>query len=111
MEGLEFIFVIIEMFAIIIQIGLSIFQIITTNKFEKEVKQKLYDIEIENKVMERNLGFKMNNIDILERFCEIFRLTQKSLDEFERDSYGDIIGVEEIEGIENLIQENKELKE
>lgn len=58
MDIIEFIFVIIEMVAIIIQIGLSIFQIITTKKFEKEVKQKLYNIEIENKVMERILGFK-----------------------------------------------------
>ena len=56
MNKLEFIFVIIEMVAIIIQIGLSIFQIISTHKFEKEVKQKLYNIEIENKVMERILG-------------------------------------------------------
>lgn len=53
MDNLEFLFVIIEMVAIIIQIGLTIFQIITSYKFEKEVKQKLYDIEIENKVMER----------------------------------------------------------
>lgn len=58
MNSLEFIFVIIEMVAIIIQIGLTIFQIITTYKFEKEVKQKLYDIKIENKVMERILGIE-----------------------------------------------------
>lgn len=55
MNIIEFIFIIIEMVAIIIQIGLSIYQIIEGKKTQKKVNEKLIAIEIENKVLEKLL--------------------------------------------------------
>lgn len=55
MDILEFIFIIIEMVAIIIQIGLSIYQIIDGKKSQKKLENHLLQIEIENSVMEKYL--------------------------------------------------------
>lgn len=55
MNNIEFIFIIIEMIAIIIQIGLSIYQILEGKKTQKKVNEKLIAIEIENKVLEKLL--------------------------------------------------------
>ena len=54
-DKLEFIFIIIEMVAIIIQIGLSIYQIIDGKKSQKKLENHLLQIEIENSVMEKYL--------------------------------------------------------
>lgn len=51
------------------------------------------------------------DIKVLEDFCEVFRMTQKSIDKYEREDYGEIIGQNEIQAIENLIARNKELEE
>lgn len=53
----------------------------------------------------------MEDIRVLENFCEVFRYAQKSMDKYDRDNYGEIIGQEEIQAIENLIARNKELEE
>ena len=53
MDRLEFIFIIIEMVAIIIQIGLSIYQIVDNKKSQKKLENELLKIEIENSVLEK----------------------------------------------------------
>ena len=53
MDRLEFIFIIIEMVAIIIQIGLSIYQIVDSKKSQKKLENELLKIEIENSVLEK----------------------------------------------------------
>ena len=50
------------------------------------------------------------DIKVLENFCEVFRMTQKTIDKYEREDYGEIIGQNEIRAIENLIARNKELE-
>lgn len=41
MNKIEFIFIVIEMFAIIIQIGLSIYQIVDSKKSQKKLENEL----------------------------------------------------------------------
>lgn len=53
MNKIEFIFIVIEMFAIIIQIGLSIYQIVDNKKSQKKLENELLKIEIENSVLEK----------------------------------------------------------
>lgn len=55
MDRLEFIFIVIEMVAIIIQIGLSIYQIVDGKKSQKKLENEILQIEIENSVMEKYL--------------------------------------------------------
>lgn len=52
----------------------------------------------------------MNNIEILENKIQCFRHLQNTLDDDEKELFEDGIQQKEIEAIENLIQENKELK-
>lgn len=51
------------------------------------------------------------DIKLLENFCEVFRMTQRCIDKYEREEYGETIGQDEIQAIENLIARNKELEE
>ena len=53
MNKIEFIFIVIEMIAIIIQIGLSIYQIVVGKKSQKKLENELLKIEIENSVLEK----------------------------------------------------------
>lgn len=55
MDKLEFIFIIIEMVFIIIEVGLEIYSIVDNKKTEKQLNQKLTEIQIENKVLEKLL--------------------------------------------------------
>jgi polyhydroxyalkanoate synthesis regulator protein len=53
----------------------------------------------------------MNNIEILENKIQCFRHMQNTLNDDEKELFEDGIQQEEIQAIENLIKENKELKE
>jgi hypothetical protein len=55
MNKIEFIFIVIEMVAIIIQIGLSIFQIVDGKKSQKKLENELLKIELENSILEKYL--------------------------------------------------------
>lgn len=51
------------------------------------------------------------DIKILERVCENFRITQKRMDKSDKENLSELISVKEIQAIENLIARNKELEE
>lgn len=53
----------------------------------------------------------MDDIEILENKIQCFRYMQNTLNDDEKELFEDGIQQEEIQAIENLIKENKELKE
>lgn len=55
MEKFEFIFIIIEAIAILIEIGLQIYEIVQSKKTEKMLLDKLNKIKRINEKLERNL--------------------------------------------------------
>lgn len=55
MDKLEFIFIIIEMIFIIIEVGLEIYSIVDNKKSQKILERKLLEIQIENSVLEKFL--------------------------------------------------------
>lgn len=55
MNKIEFIFIVIEMVIIIIQVGLSIYQIVDSKKSQKKLENELLKIELENSILEKYL--------------------------------------------------------